>query len=41
MSALLAFVIGIFIGGIIGLLITALIVGAHDCAETLPERKIY
>ena len=36
---LLVFVGGLFAGGFVGILITSLMVGAHDCAETLGAMK--
>jgi len=36
---LVVFVGGLFVGGFVGVLITSLMVGAHDCAETLGAMK--
>ena len=33
------FVGGLFVGGFVGVLTTSLMVGAHDCAETLGAMK--
>ena len=40
MLLLVVFVSGLFVGGFVGIIITSLMVGAHDCAETL-ETGVY